>query len=62
LTAALSSGVWFDFFLTEPCLWFTISDRDDIEVTVLLVLIGAAVTEVALWGHRARGRAGRRAG
>lgn len=62
LVAALSSGVWFDFFLTEPYQRLTIDDRDDIEATVLLVLIGAAVTEVALWGHRAQARANRRAG
>ena len=46
------SGVWFDFFLTEPYLRLTIADSDDIETTVLLVLIGVAVTEIALWGHR----------
>ena len=38
--AALSGGVWFDFFLTEPYQRFTIADPDDIEATVLLVLIG----------------------
>ena len=31
--AALSGGVWFDFFLTEPYQRFTISDPDDVEVT-----------------------------
>ena len=62
LVAALSSGVWFDFFLTEPYQRLAIDDRDDIEATILLVLIGAAVTEVALWGHRAQARANRRAG
>jgi K+-sensing histidine kinase KdpD len=60
--AALSGGVWFDFFLTEPYLRFTIADPDDIEATALLVLIGLAVTEIALWGHRQRGRAARRSG
>ena len=29
---------------------------------MLLVVIGAAVTEVALWGHRQQARANRRAG
>ncbi|MGZ4453286.1 MAG: DUF4118 domain-containing protein [Nocardioides sp.] len=60
--AALSSGLWFDFFLTQPHQRFTISDTHDIEVTVLLVAIGLAVTEVALWGYRQEARAGRRAG
>jgi K+-sensing histidine kinase KdpD len=60
--AALSAGVWFDFFLTEPYHRFTIADPDDIEATVLLVLIGVGVTEIALWGHRQQGRAARRSG
>lgn len=60
--AALSGGVWLDFFLTQPYHRFAIADRDDIVVTVLLVAIGLAVTEVALWGRRQEARAGRRAG
>jgi K+-sensing histidine kinase KdpD len=60
--AALSSGAWFEFFLTEPFGRFTITDRNDIELTVLLVLVGVAVTEIALWGRRQEARASRRAG
>jgi K+-sensing histidine kinase KdpD len=60
--AALSGGVWFDFFLTEPYQRFTIADPDDIEATVLLVLIGVGVTEIALWGHRQQAGAARRSG
>lgn len=62
LLAALSAGAWFDFFLAPPYLRFSISSRDDIEATVLLVLISAAVTEVALWGRRQQARASRRSG
>jgi Domain of unknown function (DUF4118) len=62
LVAAASSGVWFDFFLTEPYQRFTINDRDDIEVMVLLLVVGLAVTELALWGRRQQARASRRAG
>jgi K+-sensing histidine kinase KdpD len=62
LVAALSAGVWFDVFLTEPFGQLTIKNREDVEVTVLLVLVGVAVTEVALWGHRQQARASRRAG
>jgi K+-sensing histidine kinase KdpD len=62
LLAAVSGGAWFDFFLTEPYYRFTIADSDDIEATLLLVLIGACVTEIALWGHRQQGRAAQRAG
>jgi K+-sensing histidine kinase KdpD len=54
--------VWFDFFLTEPYQRFTIADPDDIEATVLLVLIGVGVTEIALWGHRQQAGAARRSG
>ncbi|MGZ5400135.1 MAG: DUF4118 domain-containing protein, partial [Nocardioides sp.] len=62
LLAALSGAVWFDFFLTEPYQRFTIADSDDIEATVLLVLIGVCVTEIALWGHRQQRRAARSSG
>jgi K+-sensing histidine kinase KdpD len=62
LVAALSSGVWFDFFLTEPFHRFTVTDPDDIEAMVLLVVVGAAVTELALWGRRQQARASRRSG
>jgi Domain of unknown function (DUF4118) len=62
IVAALSSAVWFDFFLTEPYNQFTITDRADIETAVLLVLVGAAVTEVALWGRRQQARASREQG
>jgi len=62
IVAALSGGVCFDFFLTEPYGRLAINDQNDIEATVLLVLIGAAVTEVALWGYRQQTRASRRAG
>ena len=60
--AALSSGLWFDVFLTEPTGRLTISDPDDVEVAVLLVVVGVAVTEVAHWGLRQQARAARRAG
>jgi hypothetical protein len=62
IVAALSSAAWFDFFLTEPYHRFTIAERDDVETAVLLVLVGIAVTEIALWGRRQQGRASRRHG
>src|ERR1700759_2702997 len=54
--AAISCGAWFDFFLTQPYLAFTINSADDIEATVLLVIISVAVTEVAHWGRRQQAR------
>jgi K+-sensing histidine kinase KdpD len=62
IVAALSAGAWFDVFLTEPYLTFAIDDPQDIEVAVLLVLVGVAVTEIALWGRRQQAGASRRAG
>src|SRR6202044_1905679 len=60
--AAVSTAVWFDFFLTQPYERFTITRRADIETTVLLLIIGVAVTEIAVWGHRQRAAASRRSG
>ena len=55
-------AVWFDFFLTQPYETFSITRRTDIETTVLLLVIGIAVTEIAVWGRRQRLTASRRAG
>src|SRR5215831_7154370 len=60
--SALSAAVWFDFFLTRPYQELTITRRADIETTVLLLVIGAAVTEIAVWGRRQQAAASRRAG
>jgi hypothetical protein len=52
--AAVSAAVWFDFFLTAPYQRLTITDRTDVETTVLLVAVGVAVTELAVRGRRQR--------
>lgn len=57
IAAAVSSAVWFDFFLTQPYQRFTITDQADIETAALLTLVGLAVTEIALWGRRQQVRA-----
>jgi hypothetical protein len=62
LVAALSAAAWFDFFLTRPYETFTINRAADIETAVLLLAIGAAVTEIAVWGRRQHSAASRRAG
>ncbi|MEO3936336.1 DUF4118 domain-containing protein [Dermatophilaceae bacterium Soc4.6] len=59
LLAAASAGLFFDTFLTRPYGTLAISNRDDVEAFVLLVLVGVAVTEVALWGRRQQARASR---
>jgi K+-sensing histidine kinase KdpD len=60
--AALSAAAWFDFFLTQPYERFTITRRTDLETTVLLLVIGVAVTEIAVRGRRQHAAASRRAG
>lgn len=60
--AALSSAAWFDFFLTKPYEQFSITHASDVETTVLLLVIGAAVTELAVWGRRQQALASQRAG
>jgi Domain of unknown function (DUF4118) len=62
ITAAVSGAAWYDFFLTRPYESFHISNRTDIETFVLLVLVGIAVTEIALWGHRRQAEASRQEG
>jgi K+-sensing histidine kinase KdpD len=52
LLTSLSAAVWFDFFLTRPYESFAITHRDDVETGVLLLVIGAAVSELAVWARR----------
>jgi K+-sensing histidine kinase KdpD len=59
---AVSAAVWFDFFLTRPYEQFMITRSADIETTVLILVIGMAVTEIAVWGRRQHVAASRRAG
>ncbi len=54
LLAAASAAIWFDFFLTKPYERFTITHRADLETTLLLLVVGAAVTELAVQGRRQR--------
>jgi K+-sensing histidine kinase KdpD len=62
MVAAVSAAVWFDFFLTRPYERFSITRASDIETTVLILVIGVAVTEIAVWGRRQQLAATRRAG
>lgn len=60
--AALSAAVGFDVFLTAPYLSLAISDPADVELSVALVVVGLAVSEIALRGRRARAESARREG
>ncbi|HXW46140.1 MAG TPA: DUF4118 domain-containing protein [Streptosporangiaceae bacterium] len=62
ILAAISAAAWFDFFLTKPYETFDITRAADIETTVLLLVIGIAMTEIAVWGHGQQKVATRRAG
>ena len=50
--AAVSAAASFDFFLTEPYGRLTIDRSADIKTTVLLLVVGVAVSELAVWGRR----------
>jgi Domain of unknown function (DUF4118) len=54
ILAAISAGIWFDFFLTKPYERFAISHRPDIETAVLLFVVGMAVTELTARGRHHR--------
>src|SRR4051794_7415959 len=60
--AALSAAVSFDFFWTRPYEHLTITGRADIETFLLLLAVGVAVTEMAVWGRRQHATASREAG
>ncbi len=62
ILAGLASALGFDFFLTAPYLSLSIADPEDIELAVLLLLVGLAVNELALWGGRQSARASEREG
>ncbi len=47
LIASVSTALSFDFFLTKPYERLTITRSTDIETTVLLLVVGIAVTEIA---------------
>lgn len=50
--AAASAALGFDFFLTQPYFQLRIDDPGDIELAVLLLAVGLAVSELASWGIR----------
>ncbi len=54
LLASVSAAISFDFFLTSPYERLSITDRGDVETTVLVLIVGAAVTELAVRGRRSR--------
>jgi hypothetical protein len=47
----LGAGVWFDFFHVRPYYSFTIARRNDLETTVLLLIVAVAVGELTARGR-----------
>jgi hypothetical protein len=52
ILASVSAALSFDFFLTAPYNTFSIERRFDVETALLLLAVGVAVTEIAVWGRR----------
>ncbi len=50
--ASVSSALWFDWFHTVPHGTLAITNAEDVQVALLLLVVGVAVTELALWGQR----------
>jgi PAS domain S-box-containing protein len=61
LLAALSAVLGFDFFLTQPYQSLAIASAADVRTTLLLLVVGVAVTETAHRGRKAAKYANRMA-
>jgi hypothetical protein len=59
--ASVLAGVCFDLLLAPPYGSFSIASKADLTTLVLLVAVGAGVTELAHWGRREHGLARQRA-
>jgi hypothetical protein len=57
--AAVIATISYDFFLTQPYLTFRIDSADDIETTIILLVIGLAVGQLAVVARRRRSAAAR---
>jgi len=62
MLAAASAALGFDLFLTQPYLQLRIDDPGDIELAVLLLAVGLAVSELAGWGIRRSTEANQQSG
>lgn len=62
MLGAVSAGLSFDFFLTQPYQRFAIASAADIQTTLLLLGVGVAVTDIAYRGRRQQAIASARLG
>ena len=54
ITSAIVAALCFDFFFTRPYYSFNIDSRDDIETTIVLLIVGVAVGELVVRERRSR--------
>jgi Domain of unknown function (DUF4118) len=52
VVAAVTAAVCFDFFFTRPYYSFSINSRDDLETTILLLIVGLIVGELVVRTRR----------
>jgi hypothetical protein len=52
----IGAGVWFDFFQVRPYYSFNISQHNDAETTILLLIVALAVGELTAYGRRITSR------
>lgn len=57
--AAVAAALSFDFFLTRPYLALRIDSADDVETTIVLLVIGLVVGQIVVLARRARAAARR---
>ncbi|MEJ7649015.1 MAG: DUF4118 domain-containing protein [Nakamurella sp.] len=62
VAAALGAATAFDFFLTQPFHTLQISDPADLETGALLLVVGLAVSEIAVRSRRHQARLSREQG
>jgi K+-sensing histidine kinase KdpD len=62
LVAAVVAGIAFDYLWAAPYYRFTIKDPNLIQTAILLVIVGAAVSELAWLGQHARQQSARSRG
>jgi K+-sensing histidine kinase KdpD len=60
VVGAVTTGLAYDYFWTEPFYSFRILDTQDILTVILLVLVGGAVEQLSWWAGRQRATAARR--
>ena len=52
--SAIVAALSFDFFFTKPYYSFTINSRDDIETTIVLLVVGLVVGELVVRARQSR--------